>query len=115
MREVLGDEYFERREATTSAFNMPVRTFSEEACFGDVWTRPGLERSTRSLILIGLMTAMGKATELRAHVRSAINNGCTVEQIQEVLYQCTVYCGLPAGIEGFRTAEETLRELKKID
>ncbi len=111
MAEVLGKEYFERRDASTTPFNQPIRTFSEENCFGDVWNRPGLERSTRSLILIATLTALNRVAELRLHVRSAINNGCTVDQIQEVLYQCVAYCGLPAGVESFKAAEEVLKEM----
>ncbi len=115
MSEVLGKEYFDRREATLSKFNEPIRRFSEENCFGDVWNRPGLERKTRSLILIATLTALNRVTELRFHVRSAINNGCTVEEIQEVLYQCISYCGLPAAVESFKAAEEVLKELKLVD
>ena len=115
MSEVLGKEYFERRDASTSKFNLPIRIFSEENCFGDCWTRPGLERKTRSLILLATLTALNRVTEFRFHVRSAINNGCTVEEIQEVLYQCIAYCGLPAAVESFKAAEEVLTEMKKLD
>jgi 4-carboxymuconolactone decarboxylase len=114
MSEVLGPEYFARREASTSDFNMPIRVFSEEKCFGDLWNRPGLERKTRSLLLIGMLTALNRVTEMRFHVRSAINNGCTVSEIQEVLYQCITYCGLPAAVESFKAAEDVLTEMKLL-
>jgi 4-carboxymuconolactone decarboxylase len=114
MEEVLGEAYFARREATTSDFNLPIRTFSEENCFGDLWNRPGLERKTRSLLLIGMLTALNRVTEMRFHVRSAINNGCTVGEIQEVLYQCITYCGLPAAVESFKAAEDVLTEMKLL-
>lgn len=114
MSEVLGETYFARREATTSEFNLPIRIFSEENCFGDLWNRPGLERKTRSLLLIGMLTALNRVTEMRFHVRSAINNGCTVSEIQEVLYQCITYCGLPAAVESFKAAEEVLTEMKLL-
>jgi 4-carboxymuconolactone decarboxylase len=114
MAEVLGETYFARREAATSDFNLPIRIFSEENCFGDVWNRPGLERKTRSLLLIGMLTALNRVTEMRFHVRSAVNNGCTVNEIQEVLYQCISYCGLPAAVESFKAAEEVLIEMKLL-
>ena len=78
MKEVLGEHYFALRDASTTAFNRPLREFSEENCFGDVWNRPGLERKTRSLILIGMLTALNRVTEMRIHVCAAINNGCTM-------------------------------------
>ena len=109
--EIMGAAQLVTRDATTNDFNRPLRVFTEETCFGDVWARPGLDRRTRSLLLIGMLTAMNRATELRAHVRGGISNGCTVREIQEVLYQCVVYCGLPAAVEGFRAAEEELDNL----
>jgi len=114
MKEVLGEHYFALRDASTTAFNRPLREFSEENCFGDVWNRPGLERKTRSLILIGMLTALNRVTEMRIHVRAAITNGCTVGEIQEVLYQTAIYCGLPAAVESFKVAEDVLRELKLL-
>jgi 4-carboxymuconolactone decarboxylase len=114
MSEVLGEAYFARREASTTDFNLPIRIFSEENCFGDCWNRPGLERKTRSLLLIGMLTALNRVTEFRFHVRSAINNGCTVSEIQEVLYQCISYCGLPAAVESFKAAEDVLTEMKLL-
>lgn len=114
MSEILGKEYFDRREASLTPFNAPIRLYSEENCFGDVWSRPGLERKTRSLLLLATLTALNRVAELRIHVRAAINNGCTVEEIQETLYQCIVYCGLPAGVESFKAAEEVLKEMGKV-
>lgn len=114
LREIIGDEYFEKRVSSTNDFNRPVRDFSDEICFGDVWERPGLERKFRSLLVIGILTALNRAPELKLHVQGAINNGASVEEIQEVLYQCVVYCGLPAGVGAFKTAEEALTEMGKI-
>ncbi|MGF7159991.1 4-carboxymuconolactone decarboxylase [Rhodoligotrophos appendicifer] len=114
MSEVLGKEYFERREKSYSPFNTPIRVFSEENCFGDVWDRPGLERKTRSLLLLATLTALNRITEFKFHVRSAINNGCTVDEIQEVLYQCILYCGLPAAVESYKAAEEVLTEMGQL-
>ena len=114
LREIIGAEYFDKRVATTNDFNRLVRDFSDEICFGDVWERPGLERKFRSLLLIGILTALNRAPELKLHVQGAINNGASVEEIQEVLYQCIVYCGLPAAVGAFKTAEEALTEIGKI-
>jgi len=80
-------------------------------CWGAVWTRPGLDRRTRSLINLGMLTALGRMHEFRAHVRGAVNNGCTTEEIRETLLQATVYCGAPAGLESFREAQAVLDEL----
>ncbi len=110
LKEVLGDAYFQRRDATTNDFNRPLRQFSETYAFGDIWARPGLPKKTRSMLCMAMLTALGKPAELRLHVNSAINNGCTVEEIQEVLYQTVAYCGIPATIESFKVAEEVLKE-----
>ena len=110
MNEVLGVDYMSRRDQSTNGFNAPLRQFSEEACFGTIWSRPGLPRQTRSLLCLAMLTALGRAPELRIHVNAALNNGCTPEEIQEALYQTAAYCGLPAAIESFRVAEDVLRE-----
>ena len=107
MREVLGDEYIERRAASTNDFNAPLRRFSEESCFGDIWSRPGLERKVRSMLCLAMLTALNRPFEIRMHVNSALNNGCTVDEIQEALLQTVAYCGIPACIDSFRVAEET--------
>ena len=109
MNEVLGVDYMTRRDQSKNAFNAPLRQFSEEACFGTIWSRPGLPRQTRSLLCLVMLTALGRAPELRIHVNAALNNGCTPEEIQEALYQTAAYCGLPAAIESFRVAEDVLR------
>jgi 4-carboxymuconolactone decarboxylase len=110
LKEMLGDAYFEKREQSTNDFNRPLRKFSETYAFGDIWARPGLPKKVRSMLCMAMLTAMGKPAELRLHVNSAINNGCTLEEIQEVLYQTVAYCGIPATIEAFKVAEEVLRE-----
>lgn len=110
MAEVLGKDYMARRDKTTNLFNSPMRQFSEENAFGDVWARPGLPRKVRSMLCLAMLTALGKPHEVRIHVGSALNNGCTPEEIQEVLYQSIIYCGLPAALESYRVAEEVLRE-----
>jgi len=110
LAEVIGQAYADRRDATTNDFNRPLRRFSETYAFGDIWARPGLERKVRSMLCMAMLTALGKPEELKLHVNSAINNGCTVEEIQEVLYQTVAYCGIPAAIEAFKVAEAVLTE-----
>lgn len=111
LNEVMGEDYTSRRDTTTNPFNEPLRRFIDENCFGDVWARDGLERKTRSLILISTLIALNRPTQVRAHVRSAVNNGASVAEIREVLYQTIAYCGLPAAADGFRIAEEVLSDM----
>ena len=103
MRQVLGDAYCDARERTDSAFNAPLRQLSEEAAYGFVWARPGLDLRT-------LMTAINRPHELRMHLEGALNNGATVEEIQETLLQTAIYCGVPAALDSTRMAEAFLRE-----
>ena len=110
-REVLGDEHVDRSLRSATEFTAVAQEFVTEYCWGAVWTRPGLDRRTRSLINLGMLTALGRMHEFRAHVRGAVNNGCTTEEIRETLLQATVYCGAPAGLESFREAQVVLDEI----
>jgi 4-carboxymuconolactone decarboxylase len=110
-KEVLGEAHVERSLAAVSDFSRPVQELVTRSCWGDVWSRPGLDRRTRSLVNLGMLTAMGRNHELGVHVRGAIANGATVEEIQETLLQTTVYCGAPAALEAFRVAERVLGEI----
>ena len=110
MREVLGEAYLQQRDASTNSFNAPLRRFSEENAFGDIWARPGLERKTRSLLCLAMLTALNRPHEIRIHVNSALNNGCSVEEIQETLLQTVLYCSIQAAIDSVRVAEDVLRE-----
>jgi 4-carboxymuconolactone decarboxylase len=110
-REVLGDEHVDRSLEQATDFSGIAQEFVTEFCWGDVWTRPGLDRRTRSLINLAMLTALNRKHEFRVHVRGAINNGCTVEEIRETLLQTIVYCGAPAGLESFREAQAVLDEL----
>ena len=110
-REVLGDEHVERSLRDATDFGAPAQEFVTEFCWGDVWTRPGLDRRTRSLINLAMLTALNRMHEFRVHVRGAVNNGCTVEEIRETLLQAIVYCGAPAGLESFRQAQGVLDEI----
>lgn len=110
LRHVVGEDIYKRRTNSTNGFNQDVRRLSEEYCFGEIWTRPGLPPKTRSLVCLAMLTALNRSTELRIHVGGALNNGCTPEEIKEVLLQTVIYCGLPAGVDAIRTAEEVLLE-----
>lgn len=107
-REVLGDAYVDAALSQVDDFSWPMQELVTRNCWNDIWNRPGLSRSTRSLINIGLLVALNRPHELKVHLRGALNNGCTEEEIREVLLQCVPYCGFPAAIDGLRTAREVL-------
>ncbi|MGM9428290.1 4-carboxymuconolactone decarboxylase [Hydrogenophaga sp. MI9] len=107
-REVMGDDFVDRALAGTTAFTQPIQDHISRAAWGDVWQREGLDRKTRSLITVAMLTALGKQHELKGHVGGALNNGATAEEIQEVLLHAAIYCGIPTAVEGFRTAAEVV-------
>jgi 4-carboxymuconolactone decarboxylase len=109
-REVLGDAHVDRSLSQVSDFAEPAQKLVTEYCWGEVWTRPGLDRSTRSLLNIVMLTALNRMHELEVHVRGAITNGCTHDEIMEALLQTMVYCGAPAALESFRVADRVLSE-----
>jgi 4-carboxymuconolactone decarboxylase len=113
-KEVLGAEHVERSLANARPFSAPVQSLVTEYCWGEVWTREGLDRRTRSLLNLVMLTALGRNHELAVHVRGAVTNGVTAEEIQEALLQSAVYCGVPAALEAFRVAEAVLEELGAI-
>jgi 4-carboxymuconolactone decarboxylase len=110
-RAVLGDAYVDRSLQGGTEFRKPMQELVTEYCWGAVWSREGLDRKTRSLVNIGMLTALNRSTELAAHIRGAVNNGASREEIQEVLLQTAVYCGMPAGLESFRVAEKVFDDL----
>ena len=110
-REVLGDAHVDRSLAQVSAFARPIQELVTEYCWGAVWTREGIDRRTRSMINLAMLTALNRSHELAVHVRGAINNGVTEEEIQEVLLQTAIYVGVPAALESFRVAERVLKEM----
>ena len=111
-REVLGADYVDAAIDGASPFTRAMQDHVTEHCWGSVWTRPGLDRRTRSLLNIAMLTALNRSHELAGHVRGALNNGCTEEEIQETLLQAAVYCGMPAGMESFRVADRVLQEVR---
>ncbi|MCL2429903.1 MAG: carboxymuconolactone decarboxylase family protein [Alphaproteobacteria bacterium] len=113
-REVLGAEYVDKSVASANDFMMAFQHITTEWCWGYAWGRPGLDRKTRSLLNLAMLTALHAPAEIKLHVRGAINNGVTVDEIKEVLLHATVYSGIPAGLEAFRAANEVLKEMGKV-
>ena len=109
-REVLGREYVDKSLAEADAFSRPIQELSTEYCWGEIWTNTDLPKKTRSLINIGMISALNRPHELKLHIRAALHNGCSKEEIRAVLMQVAIYCGIPAGIDGFRIAKEVLKE-----
>ncbi len=110
-REVLGSEYVDASMKNADAFNMPLQELVTEYCWGEIWNRPGLDRRTRSLLNLAMLTALNRSHEVRLHVRGAINNGLTKEEIAEVFLQGAIYCGVPAAVDSFRIAREVFKEM----
>jgi 4-carboxymuconolactone decarboxylase len=111
-QEVLGREHVDRSLRNATDFTRPMQELVTEYCWGEIWTRPGLDRRTRSLLNLAMLTALNRPHELELHVKGALNNGVTEEEIGEVLLQAAIYCGVPAAIDGFRVAQKVLTERK---
>jgi len=109
-REVLGREYVDNSLKNATDFNRPFQELVSEYCWGAVWSRPGLTRKERSMINLAMLTALGRTHEVEIHVRGALNNGLTKEQISEVLLHTTIYCGVPAALDSFRVASKVIAE-----
>jgi 4-carboxymuconolactone decarboxylase len=112
-RAVLGDAHVDRAQANENSFNAPFQDLITRYAWGEIWTRPGLPRKTRSLITIATMVALNRPDELRMHLRAASNNGATAKEIQEVLLQTAIYCGVPAANSAFHIAEEVWDEARR--
>jgi 4-carboxymuconolactone decarboxylase len=113
-RDVLGAEYVDKSISQADEFNRPLQELVTEYCWGAVWSRPGLSRKTRSLLTLGMLTALNRAHEVKLHLRGALNNGCTQEEIMEVLLQAAIYCGVPAAVDSFRLAREVFNEIERF-
>ena len=109
-RQVLGAAHVDRSLGAVSEFSRPIQELVTEYCWGAVWTREGLEPKTRSLLNLAMLTTLGRSHELAAHVRGAVSNGASVQEIQETLLQTAIYAGVPAALEAFRVAEGVLKE-----
>jgi 4-carboxymuconolactone decarboxylase len=110
-RAVLGDVHVDRAQSRANAFNSEFQDLITRYAWGEVWTRPGLPRHTRSLLTIAMMVALNRGEEFKLHVRAAFNNGVTRDEIKEVLLQCTIYCGVPAANHAFHLAEEVFAQM----
>jgi 4-carboxymuconolactone decarboxylase len=108
-RAVLGADYVDGSLAKADDFMMAFQRITTEMCWGYAWTREGLDRRTRSIANLAMLTALSKPAELKLHVKGALANGLTVEEIKEILLHATVYCGIPAGLEAFKAAHEVLK------
>lgn len=109
-REVLGKQYVDESLRKADDFNLPMQELVTEYCWDRVWNRPGLERKTRSMINIAMLTALNRPHELKLHIKGAIRNGVSRDEIREILLQTAIYCGVPAAIDSFRIAREALAE-----
>ena len=109
-REVLGSEYVDQSLANADDFNRPLQELVTEYCWGEIWTQPDLPRRTRSLINLAMISALNRPHELQLHVRGALRNGCSKDEIRAVLMQVAIYCGVPAAIDAFRVAATVLKE-----
>ncbi|MFL0807519.1 MAG: carboxymuconolactone decarboxylase family protein [Oceanobacter sp.] len=107
-REVMGDEFVDRALGNTTSLTEPLQDWINENAWGSTWQRDALPRNVRSLVTIAMLAALKSPTELKGHIRGALNNGCTPEEIREVLLHSIVYCGAPAAQEAFRAAAEVL-------
>ena len=110
-REVLGAEYVDKSLAEADDFSRPLQELVTEYCWGATWSRPGLSRKMRSLINLAMLTALNRPHEVKMHLIGALNNGCTREEIMEVLLQTAIYCGVPAAVDSFRLAREVFAEI----
>lgn len=113
-REVLGDAHVEKSLGNVTDFSRPIQEMVTEYCWGGVWSREGLPRQTRSLLNIVMLTALNRQHELAVHVKGAINNGVTEEEIQEALLQTAIYVGVPAALESFRVAEKVIDDMRSV-
>lgn len=110
-KEVLGADYVQRALDSADDFNRPFQEMITAFCWGATWGRDKLPRKTRSMLNMAMLTALNRPHELRTHIRAALTNGCTREEIQEVLMQATAYAGVPAGVDAFRTATQLFAEI----
>jgi 4-carboxymuconolactone decarboxylase len=110
-RAVLGDAHVDKAEAAKNSFSEPFQDLITRYAWGEIWSRPGLSRHTRSLLTLSMMIALNRSDEFRMHVRAALNNKVTREEIQEVLLQSAIYCGVPAANAAFHLAQEVFGEI----
>jgi 4-carboxymuconolactone decarboxylase len=110
-REVLGAEYVDKSLKSANDFNRPLQELVTKYCWGEIWGRPTLDRRTRSIINLAMITALNRTHEVKLHVKGAIHNGLSKDDIREVLLQTAIYCGVPAAVDSFRAAQEVFTEM----
>ena len=110
---VLGKEFVEKSISSADDFNRPLQELVTEYCWGAVWGRDGLDKKTRSIINLAMISALNRPHELKLHVKGALTNGVSREEIREVFLQVAIYCGVPAGVDSFRIAREAFAEIDK--
>lgn len=110
-KDVLGKEFVEKSFESADDFNMPMQELTTEYCWGAIWGRDGLPRKTRSMLNIAMLSALNRNHELRMHLKGALVNGVTKDEIKEILLQVAIYCGIPAGVDSFRTAREVFAQI----
>ena len=110
-KSVLGAEYVDKALAAADDFNRPMQELTTEYCWGWCWGREGLDKKPRSIINLAMISALNRPHEVKAHVKGALNNGLTKDEIREVLLQVAIYCGIPAGVDSFRAAKEVFTEM----
>ncbi len=110
-REVLGAEYVDAAIENADDFTRPLQELVTRYCWGEIWNRPTLDRRTRSIINLAMITALNRTHEVKLHVKGAVNNGLTKDEIREVLLQTAIYCGVPAAVDSFRAAKEVFKEM----
>jgi 4-carboxymuconolactone decarboxylase len=111
-KEVVGAEHTDKQLKEADAFNLPMQELVTEYCWGWLWNRPGLPRKTRSMLNLAMLAVLNRPNEFKSHVKGALRNGCTKEEISEVLLQAAVYGGVPAGMASFALAREALKEVE---
>ncbi|ALP68515.1 carboxymuconolactone decarboxylase family protein [Paraburkholderia caribensis] len=111
-RAVLGAHYVDKSVNEVEDFMKPMQRMTTEWCWGEIWTRSGLDRKTRSMINVAMLTALNRPAEVALHIRGALNNGVSAEEIQEVLLQACIYCGVPAALDSFKIANEVVKSAR---
>ena len=113
-RQVLGADFVDTQFATADDFNRQFQELVTQYCWGEIWGRPGLDRKTRSMLNLAMLSALNRPHEIKAHVRGALANGLTKDDIKEVFLQVAIYCGVPAAVDSFRLAREVFKELGDV-
>jgi 4-carboxymuconolactone decarboxylase len=110
-RAVLGSDYVDASVDKADAYGWPLQQLTTEWCWDEIWNRPGLDRRSRSILNLGMISALNRPHELKLHIRGAINNGLTKDEIREIVLQVGIYCGIPAALDSFRVAREVMKEM----